>query len=80
MSEEIITTIGVYNNGDKVINGVRASHIEVHIDYNKKFRPGRALFVNGVCKHTGYLGKERCKELEIEFKDIKKDKDTAPYI
>lgn len=75
----IHTTIGVYNNGDMKINGVTSKYLQTHIQYNKDTRPGRALFVDGKCVHSGYLDEARVKELEKQLKDIKVTKDTAPY-
>jgi len=51
-------TIGVYANGDHVVNIVRPEHLEGHIEYNKVMRFGRALFVDGLCMNKGYLSKD----------------------
>lgn len=81
------TTIGVYANWKKLghngyrINGVWDYHLTDHIEYNKTFRPGRALFVDGKCVHRGYLTFEDVKELEEKFKaeKFKQTRCTAPY-
>lgn len=76
----IHTTMGVYNSDDFVTNGVADEHLESHIEYNKKWRFGRALFVDGKCVHQGYLSKERCDEWENKLKAFPvHDKCTAPY-
>lgn len=77
--QKIITCCGVYNNGDKVFNGVYEEDLPFHIQYNKDFRFGRALFVEGKCVHKGYLTQERCDAIEVEIKDKKLDKNTRPY-
>lgn len=73
-------TRGVYNSGHFKDNGVSSENIASHIWYNLNMRPGRAFFVDGICLNTGYLGKERCKVIEDEIKDMKMSKDTAPYV
>ena len=56
MKDKIVhTTIGVYLNGSYVCNGVKPEHLNDHILFNKMYRPGRALFVDGHCIHKGYL-------------------------
>lgn len=63
-------TIGVYNNDTYKINIVKPEHLENHIEYNKTFRPGRALFVDGKCVHGGYLNRGRIKEWEEKIKGM----------
>lgn len=46
-------TRGVYPNGEYKDNAVLAEHLEGHIEYNKTFRFGRALFVDGVMVYAG---------------------------
>ena len=57
-------TIGVYSNGSYKVNIVRPEHLLHHIEYNKKMRFGRALFVDGKCEYAGYLSEEKTKEWE----------------
>lgn len=57
-------SIGVYASGKSVVNIVRPEHLEHHIEYNKTMRFGRALFVDGVCEHAGYLSEKKTKEWE----------------
>lgn len=58
-AEKVHTTIGVYPNGDIVINGVRGEHLPNHIVYNLAYRPGRAFWVDGVLKNKGALTEEQ---------------------
>ncbi|HON83759.1 MAG TPA: hypothetical protein PLI22_06475 [Caldisericia bacterium] len=39
------------------------------LEYNQSYRPGAALFVNGECKQTGYLSKERCDKISERLKN-----------
>ncbi|MGL5394790.1 MAG: hypothetical protein ACRDBQ_05875 [Shewanella sp.] len=81
MSGKIHTTIGLYRNGDYVVNGVMDEHLDAHIGYNIKCRGGRALFVDGKCVHTGYMTQDECEDfISGEAGKIVMDKCTAPYI
>lgn len=74
-------TVGVYMNGRHVVNVVRDEDLEDHIWYNKTFRWGRGLFVDGKCVHRGYLGGEQVRNWEkrISEMDIDLSKPTIPY-
>jgi hypothetical protein len=48
-------TRGVYLNGEYKDNAVLHEHLESHIAYNKLYRFGRALLVDGVIVYNGYL-------------------------
>jgi hypothetical protein len=83
----IHTTVGVYPNwrflgehGYKT-NGVLPEHLESHIEYNKTFRWGRALFVDGKCVYPGSLGPIDIAEWEskLESPGYTLTKCTAPY-
>lgn len=84
---KIITTVGVYANwkslgGDGyVVNGVAEQELSGHVEYNKTFRPGRALFVDGQCLNQGYLPETDVQEWTNKLKDPKftLTKDTRPY-
>lgn len=77
---KIHRTVGVYNNGDRVTNGVRPEDLDSHIKYNLDYRFGRAFFVDGVCVNKGYLGTERCKQISEELKLLPPmDRVTLPY-
>ena len=73
-------SIRIYNCGDYVVNNVRPEHIEDHIEYNKTFRFGCALVVDGDVKNEGYLDLERIKDIvsKIDFSRYPKYTKT-PY-
>jgi hypothetical protein len=74
-------TVGVYNNDTCKTNGVSSENLADHIQYNTKFRFGRALFVDGKCVHRGYLSEGRCNDWEEKIKTFRlPEKDTAPYV
>jgi len=74
-------TIGVYANGDMKYNIVADEDLERHTQYNLDFRPGRAFFVDGVCKNQGYLSDEKVAEWTEKIKTMKFDfsRPTKPY-
>lgn len=43
----LVRTYGVYPNGDWKRNAVDPAYLQTHIKYNKDYRPGRALVVDG---------------------------------
>lgn len=55
-------TVGVYSNHTHVTNIVRPEDLVGHIEYNRVMRFGRALFVDGVCVHKGYLNEKDIAE------------------
>lgn len=77
----IVHTMGVYNNGSWKDNGVAWEHMTDHVYYNLVNRFGRALFIDGVCVNRGYLGEERCAQIEGLWlaKPVTMSKCTAPY-
>ena len=78
--------MGVYGNGTYKINGVKIQNLADHIKYNINFRTGRALFVNGVCVHHGFLSIPEVLKWENKLQDpnnateFQLTEDTAPYI
>lgn len=76
-----IHTLGLYNNGDWKDNGVIRPNLENHIVYNFQFRPGRALFIDGICVNRGYIDEGRCADAEdrMAANPVVQTKDTAPY-
>lgn len=74
-------TVGVYANGEYKTNVVKDEHLEDHIEYNKTFRFGRALFVDGECVHKGYLSDERVVEWTEKISKMNPDlsHSTEPY-
>lgn len=80
MGGKIHTTIGLYRNGDYVVNGVNEEYLETHIRYNISCRGGRALFVDGKCVHTGYMTQDECDAfINGEAGKIVMTKCNAPY-
>jgi len=77
-------TYGVYLNGSWKRNAVDPNDLPAHIQYNKDFRPGRALIVDGVVLHQGYFSEEAI-ELFVREQLPKIDagwtptQSTAPY-
>ena len=83
MKTTIHTTIGLYNNMTYKINGVLNEDLDIHINYNKQFRFGRALFVDGKCVHEGTLSKEKLKEFENIIRwdtKFRLTEHTYPYV
>lgn len=73
-------TVGVYPNGDMKQNGVIHENLEEHIEYNIKFRFGRALFVDGKCVYPGFVNDSTLKEATIKIACLPKiTHDTQPY-
>lgn len=79
--EKVYHSRRYYNNGDYIDNGVLVQHLEDHIDYNCKMRPGTALFIEGLCVNKGYLSKDRIDGIAIELKrlQIKIPATPIPY-
>ena len=77
----IHTTIGVYSDGSFKVNGVKSEDLINHIDYNKTFRFGRALIIDGKIEYQGYLSKEDLEKIikEKNLANIKITSCTAPY-
>lgn len=73
-------TRGVYPDLSYKDNGVRSENIAHHTSYNMRFRPGRALFVDGVCIYKGRLSEEQITQVLTDIKDVTMEKDTAPYV
>ena len=74
-------TVGVYMNGQYKYNIVRDEDLENHIKYNKIFRFGRGLFVDGKCINQGYLSGEQVRNWtkRISEMNIDMSKPTIPY-
>lgn len=51
-------TLGVYPNGQLAVNVVRPEDLESHIEYNKTFRFGRLLYVDGKRVYGGCIKEE----------------------
>jgi len=63
-------------------NIVAEEDLEGHIKYNLDLRPGRAFFVDGVCKNKGYLSDEKVSEWEEKIKhmEFNTSHPTRPYV
>ena len=75
-------TVGVYMNGQYKINIVKDKDLKDHIEYNKKFRFGRSLFVDGKCVNQGYLSGEQVRNWEKRISEMEFDtsKSAEPYV
>ena len=75
-------TVGVYQNGVYKHNIVRDEDLLSHIEYNKTFRFGRGLFVDGVCVNQGYLSGEQVRNWTRRIREMTFDtsKPTIPYV
>ena len=76
----IHTTVGVYSNFSFKSNGVPSEDLARHIAYNINFRPGRALFIDGICVYAGYLTDEGVTKATEKIINIKVKIDTKPYV
>ena len=72
-------TIGVYSDDSYKINIVKDKDLVAHIEYNKIFRYGRALFVDGKCENQGYLSDRKVREWEDKIKQMDIDKRFVSY-
>jgi len=78
----IHTTVGLYRDGSFKINGVKSERLASHIQYNLDNRPGRALFMDGICIHDGNLDVEKIVAFEEKLtSDMSyiRSEDTEPY-
>ena len=75
-------TVGVYMNGVYKVTFVEDEDLEDHINYNKTFRFGRGLFVDGKCVNQGYLSGEQVRNWEKRISNMEFDmsKSTKPYV
>ena len=60
--------VRVYLNGSMQRSYWDGDSIDDWIEYNKGYRSGTALFVNGACVARGYLSEETCRKYESQFK------------
>jgi len=81
--ENIFSSVGIYPNGSYKVNGVSKVNITDHIEYNKTYRPGRALFIEGICHNKGSLTEAEVIEWSDRIMEDKetfwRDVDTQPY-
>lgn len=55
--------VRIYANGDIRTTYWRKAEVADWLAYNKLYRFGNALFVNGECKQNGYLSDGLCAEI-----------------
>ena len=78
-------TLGVYLSGDYTYNVVREEDLEEHIQFNKTFRPGRLLYVDGQRIYNGVIKKEALSKYDTVAEEfyasynINMSKPTIPY-
>lgn len=79
-------TVGVYPNDSYKVNVVLPGHLEGHVEYNAKLRPGRLLFVDGKyacggCYKKEYLSKIVEKwEKKISEMNINSNVPSVEYV
>lgn len=78
---KIITTVGVYPNGQYKTNGVKQEHLIEHIEFNKLWRFGRALIVDGQIEYLGSFEEKELKKIikTKELDQIRINNCTIPY-
>lgn len=60
--------IRVYANGDRArLEFYSEQDMDEHLEYSVSARFGCAHFRDGKCVSVGYLGKDRCEEIEAEL-------------
>ena len=62
-------TVGIYPDGSYKVNTVTASHLPIHVDYNKTWRWGRALLVDDELVYAG-LGVSDDRIAEVRFSPV----------
>ena len=78
-------TLGVYGNKQIVFNVVRPEDLASHIEYNKAFRFGRLLYVDGKrvyggCIKEEYLGQyDKVAEEFYSNNTVNINQPTIPY-
>ena len=75
-------TLGIYANGQYECNVVREEDLENHIKYNKTFRFGRLLYVDGKRVHNGQIKEnlDRYDRIAEEFYKSNKVNMNIPTI
>jgi hypothetical protein len=71
-------TVGVYPNNEYKTNCVPDFELAEHVQYNKDYRGGRGLFVDGVCVHRGGLTEQQVLDWTEKCKTIPMPKITYP--
>ena len=63
-------TLGIYANKSYKYNVVRDEDLEHHIQYNKIWRPGRLLYVDGKRVNNGEVNEEYLAEYDAIAKEF----------
>lgn len=82
-----VLSIRIYPDKHYVVNVVHPDDIENHIEYNKDFRPGCLLYVDGKRVSNGMRKEEYLADFDeyeksirtTELKSINMNKCTRPY-
>lgn len=78
--KDLHTTIGIYPNGYPKFNGVAHEDLQYHIEYNRGFRSGRALMIDGEIILKGYASNKQVDEEYLAPLRLEKmDRCTVPY-
>lgn len=77
--EVVYTTIGVYPNGEYVVNGVSEEDLKEHIEFNKMMRPGRGLMINGVFIWNGNIDETDIFKYTTKLSEIYMTKISTLY-
>lgn len=78
-------TLGVYTNGQYKYNVVKEEDLESHIEYNKTWRWGRLLYVDGERVYDGCHKEESLPMYDeiarnfYENNNVNMNKPTIPY-
>lgn len=78
-------SLRIYPNKDYVVNVVSDMNLANHIEYNRFYRPGCILYIDGVRKSDGCLKKSCLKEYDeyanalAQTLDISLARETTPF-
>ncbi len=73
-------SLRIYNNGDMVRQLINPEDIKNHIEYNRVYRPGCMLIIDGAVTQSGYISKEREAEYIQKFDTLEFPKEAIlPY-
>lgn len=72
-------TLGIYPNGNYVYNVVRDEDLEYHIEYNKIWRFGRLLYVDGKRVYNGCIKETHLEKFDKIAKDFYKNNHINMY-
>lgn len=80
--QKLNTTVRLYSDGSYKVNGVKSIHLEGHIHYNKCYRPGCALFLNGDLIFRGSISNENIYNFQNNILPNipKAEEQTVPFV